>query len=527
MNFDYDLTVIGTTPAAIKAALETVALEARVALVTQELPPKHENVVKHHAFLRTVYGEQSIVQNHSQNYRDPNHTEPGNWRSLCAQIQKISSIWTDSHPIEALTRMGIDVIVAAGRFQHDRQTSANPQSSNPQSSKCKPSPVVFEVGRRSLRSRRYLLALAGDPQIPDIPGLVAIDYLTPETLFTQSWDVLPKRWLILAGTLQSFELAQALTRLGCQVTLVVSTVDLLVDEDVEMVLLLQAYLESEGIRVLTETLVRQFKPIEGEIWVQTDQAMLVCDVVMVATGYGVDLAALNLEHVMDSGTDHGTAPVRFAIPRIQAEVPTANPIDRRATVVQLNVDRHLRTLQPQIYACGEILGGYAAVQLAEYEASIAMQNALFWPWRTVNYAQIPYGIVTEQQWVRVGLTEVQARQCYGKDLWVLRTNFQRNLQAQLQGRSIGLCKVLVRLNGEILGAHILGPEAMEWIGTLSLALQQRIKIQAWERLPIVSPSFAEVMGEILAQWQYKHRERSLWKQDVLRGFFNWQRTGNV
>ena len=101
------------------------------------------------------------------------------------------------------------------------------------------------AGPRTLTTKNIVIAAGARPFVPPIPGLADVGYLTSDTL----WNLrtLPKRLVVLGGGPIGCELAQAFARLGSQVTQVEMLPRLLIREDPDVSVLVQARFEAEGV----------------------------------------------------------------------------------------------------------------------------------------------------------------------------------------------------------------------------------------------------------------------------------------
>ena len=88
-----------------------------------------------------------------------------------------------------------------------------------------------------------------------------------------------------------------------------------------------------------------------------------------------------------------------------------------------------------------------------------------------------------------------------------------------------ICKIIVRRNGEILGASLLGAEARELINIIALAISQKIKINALANLSPVYSSFSEIVEKTAWEWK-KQRLESRRSQDFWDSFFYFFRNYN-
>ncbi|MBD3882493.1 NAD(P)/FAD-dependent oxidoreductase [Phormidium tenue FACHB-886] len=470
MPVDYDLVILGGSAIARYAAARAAQTYARVALVEPASTPTLQFPSYRQTLIQTAAIAQQMRQASLWGLGDA--AVSLNWQETIALASGVSESLqvqgVAGQSLELLAAAGVDVVVGQGEFRSQ--------------------PLGLSVGGRVLRSRRYLLAPAAQPLIPAIEGLASINYLTLETLWQQS--ELPDRLIILGGNPQGVELAQALNRLGVQVTWV-SGDRLLPQEDPETVALLQIQLQTEGLHLLPQSQVQQVRQVGDSLEVITDRQRLSADAVLLATTPQLDLTLLNLAAIGVRWQPQGVA-----------------------------VDRQLRTRNKQVYACGEALGGYPLFSLARYEAEVALHNALFLPTAKVNYRHTPIALFTQPECVRIGLTEAAAKQRFREAPVVLRQFSKTLAKAQLQNETTGFCKLIVRQNGEILGAQWVGAGASEGIGTIALAIQQRISVKAIAQLPILSPTAAELLQETAQQWQ---QQRLTQRQGWLETWFSLRR----
>jgi pyruvate/2-oxoglutarate dehydrogenase complex dihydrolipoamide dehydrogenase (E3) component len=488
MAVDYDLAIIGSSRAGLYAAAAAASLKARVALVTLSAPGSASFEESYRGLCGKALTEvSSVAQRLAHAHQEGIHSTQLENTPAPEEISVrfsealqwaagVASNLEQTHSPEVLASLGVDVIAGAGQFY--------------------PKPHLgFEVKDRRIRARTYLLATGSKPAVPEIEGLSATGYLTGVTLGQLAKaKQLPQNLIVIGGAPTGTELAQTFARLGSSVTLVVKSPRILPQEDPEAALLVQAQLEAEGVRVLTNTEATQVRRIEGKKWVQAGNLAIEGDEILLAAGQMPDVASLNLESV-------------------------GVKLHRRG--IELN--EKLQTTNPRIYACGDAAGGERAPHVAQYEAGVALKNALFLPVFKVDYHGIPRAIFTDPQVARVGLTESQALSRYGRDVLVLRQYFKTVAKAQLRGETTGFCKIAVRRNGEILGATVAGADAGELIHSIALAVRQKIKIGAIADMPHIWPTLSEIAGTTAAEWRRLRLAGNPRLQDFLEGLFNWRR----
>ncbi|MEH2262338.1 dihydrolipoyl dehydrogenase family protein [Nostoc sp.] len=484
MTIDYDVVIIGGSLAGYYAALAATQLRATVALVE----PKVDYRFTHYHALTEICKLAQKLNDAASFGIHATHTDTSEECHIFMASQEamlyaqcVASNLKEQHSRAILAAQGVDVIVGSGQFQ-----------SSPQ--------LAFTVNNRRLRARTYLLASGSRPEIPEIEGLQTTGYLTLSNIWQSLKEAtLPKNWVIIGGIPQSIEIAQILARFGCSVTLVVKYPYLLPNIDPEIAILLQAQLEVEGVRVLTDKTVTQVKLIENKKWIQAGDEAIETDEILVATGQQPNIESLNL----------ATVGVKW---------------HRRSLVV----NDKLQTTNHRIYACGDVIGGYDCANIANYEAKIALNNALFFPRLRVNYGSIPWAMFSVPMVAQVGLTEAQAKRLFSRDeVLVLRQYFKTVAAAQLRDETTGICKLIVLRNGEILGASILSAEAGELINLIALAMSQKIKVKDLANLSPVYPSFSEILEQAAREWSKQKLNSNIALQEFLEGFFHFRRNWNL
>ncbi|MDH6059740.1 NAD(P)/FAD-dependent oxidoreductase [Chrysosporum bergii ANA360D] len=484
MTIDYDLVIIGGSVAGRYAALIGTQLKATVALVEPEI---NYGFAQHQALSEITNTYHKIHDLTGLGiYTAPSNPSESSQISLSGPQAHlytesvITNIQAQTSPPN-LAALGVDVILGNGQFQASRH-------------------LALAVNQRLLRGRTYLLASGSIPTIPEIPGLQTTGYLTLSNLWqTLQQPTLPQNWLIIGGIPQSIPAAQTLARWGCHVTLVVKSTSILPYADPETAHLLQAQLEADGVRVLTQKPVTQVKLIDNQKWVQAGDKAIATDEILLASGQQPNLEFLNLAAVG----------VKWRQKR-------------------LLVNDKLQTTNPRIYACGDVIGGYDFTNVSYYEARTAVKNALFFPTLAVNYGHIPWSLYSHPCIAEVGLTEAQAKRQYTPDkILILRQHYKSIAAAHLKDEIVGICKLIVLPNGEILGGSLLGGEAAELINLISLAISQKVPIQELANLPCVYPSYSEIITNTATQWSQQKLNTNTAIQDLLEGFFYFRRNWNL
>src|SRR6267154_5865 len=152
----------------------------------------------------------------------------------------------------------------------------------------------------------------------------------------------------------------------------------------------------------------------------------------------------------------------------------------------IRVDEWMQTAEPGIYAIGDIVAGLP--QLAHVAAKVAGKRA-----RPVRRDRIPACTYCEPQIGSVGLTEAQAK-AQGLEVKVGKFPFSANSKASIVGSHEGFVKIVADARyGEVLGAHIIGPQATELVAEAVVAMELEATIEDLMFTIHAHPTLAEAM----------------------------------
>ncbi|HEX4042599.1 MAG TPA: dihydrolipoamide dehydrogenase, partial [Xanthobacteraceae bacterium] len=157
----------------------------------------------------------------------------------------------------------------------------------------------------------------------------------------------------------------------------------------------------------------------------------------------------------------------------------------------ITVDRGLRTSNRQVYAIGDVTGAPKASHLAHHQAGLVVRNALFRTPVDSDSHAVPFVTATDPELAQVGLTEDEARARAGR-IRILRSPYRENDRARATGATAGHIKIVTDRKGTILGTTIVGTGAAEDIVAWTLAINQRLNIEAMAGVIVPYPTYAEV-----------------------------------
>ena len=309
-------------------------------------------------------------------------------------------------------------------------------------------PKTLQIGEGSeaqtITGERFVLAAGGRAVVPDIDGLDGVEYHTSDTIMRI--DELPRRMIVLGSGFISAEFAHVFSSLGVRVTVIARSERLLRSED--------------------EAVSERFTELARDRWdVRTNRKT--SRVAKTADGIELHLEGPN-------GAESVTADLLLmAIGR----TPNSDLLDVAKTGVEVDptghviVDEYQQSTVDGIYALGDISSPFELKHVANHEARIVQHNLLHPDARIkADHRFVPHAVFTSPQIASVGLTEAQAR-----DRGLRYVTSQQDYAGIAYGWAMedttGFAKLIADpATGQLLGAHIIGPQAPTVIQPLIQAM---------------------------------------------------------
>jgi dihydrolipoamide dehydrogenase len=167
-------------------------------------------------------------------------------------------------------------------------------------------------------------------------------------------------------------------------------------------------------------------------------------------------------------------------------------LDERGFV---EVDEHLATAEPGIYAIGDLLATQALAHVASHEGIVAVEHAAGLEPRPIDYDRVPSCTYCQPEVASIGLTEEAARE-RGHDVQVGQFPFTAIGKAKILDDTRGFVKIVSeRRHDEVLGVHIIGPHATELISEATAAVNLEATAESLFHAIHAHPTLSEAMGE--------------------------------
>ncbi|MCS6790220.1 MAG: dihydrolipoyl dehydrogenase [Bacteroidia bacterium] len=328
-----------------------------------------------------------------------------------------------------------------------------------------------EGGKKTLRAPHIILATGGRAaELPHIKidGKSIIGYREAMTLPKQ-----PESLLVIGAGAIGVEFSYFYHTLGTKVTLVEALPHILPREDEEIARELEKIYRKKGMSILTQTQVTALEKTKKGIRanLQTPQGSLQveADLALLAVGIAPNTENLGLEAV-----------------GIKTE---------KGRVV---VDEFYRTSVPGIYAIGDILPTTALAHVASMEGIICVEKIAGLEPEPLDYTTIPSATYCQPEVASMGLTEKAARE-QGYEIKIGKFPYTASGKASAMGKNEGLVKLIFEARyGELLGAHILAPNATEMIAELITARKLEITGHLLAKTIHPHPTLSEAIMEAAA-----------------------------
>jgi len=442
------LLIIGGGPAGTQAATTAATKGARVTLIEKDIvggaahlwdciPSKTmaASALRHTSVRNAV--KLGLVN-------DPGRVDPK------VLADRISEITADINItlINLLDSQEVDIIRGTGRFIGAHEA------------------IVETVdGDRRISFDKALISTGSAPRIPDWAEVDRERVLTTRDCY--NLPEVPKHVVVIGSGVTGVEFTHIFESMGADVSLVVSSQQILPHRDPEVAAVLEEDFLERGVHLVIGARAES-------IDLTPDGVSVICNDGRVISGSHALLAVGSVPLTDDLGldvagvdTDHGYVPV----------------------------DEDLRTSVPHIYAAGDVTGQMPLSSVASMQGRKIARHALGLPVEPMDYSKVAEAIFTEPEIASVGLVDVEAA-ALGRKVRTTKVPFASNDRSVLQHFTRGFVKVTSDpATGVVLGGTIVGHRASELIGIIALAVQAHVSAQTLVETLMVHPSMTEAITD--------------------------------
>jgi pyruvate/2-oxoglutarate dehydrogenase complex dihydrolipoamide dehydrogenase (E3) component len=452
----YHLVVVGAGTAGLVSAAGAAGLGARVALVERHLMGGdclNVGCVPSKGVIRASRAWQDARQARERFGGPAVAGSGGDFGAALERMRRLRAGIGRHDSARRFSDLGVDVFLGEGRFT---------------------GPDTVEVGGKALRFRRAVIATGARAAVPPIPGLAEAPYRTNETIFELT--ELPGRLVVLGGGPIGCELAQSFARFGSRVPLVDMAPHVLPREDADAAAVVQEAMRRDGVELALGAKVLEVRRAGAETVVVFEREgrrqEVAADELLLAVGRAPNVEDLGLEA---AGVRHGRQGVE--------------------------VDDRLRTSNKRIYACGDVASRFQFTHVADAQARIVLQNALFFGRGKASALTVPWCTYTTPEIAHVGLYEKDAKE-RGLEVETLTVPLDTVDRAILDGQDEGFLRVHLKKGTDtILGATLVAEHAGDMIGELCLAITHGVGLGKIASVIHPYPTQGEVVKKAADAWR--------------------------
>ncbi|MFN8522337.1 MAG: dihydrolipoyl dehydrogenase [Chloroflexota bacterium] len=428
MQHDVDLCVIGTGPGGYVAAIRAAQLGLRVAAVEREEVGGvclNRGCIPTKAMLRSA--DVLTTLRHAADYGINAENISVDYSKVVARKDRIVKQLVGGVS-GLLSSNGVELVRGSAKLIERGKV------------------VVSGTSEATINAKHVIVATGSSPAKLPIRGADGRNVIDSDGAFQLT--AVPESLLVIGGGAVGSEWAAIFNAFGSKVTLVEMLPTLLPIEDEEIGKVLERSFTRSGITVHTEARLEEI--LDGDdgnkVGVLTlkdgRQERVSAEYVLIGVGRRPNTAGLGLEAL---------------------GVTT----DQRGFV---QIDDQLRTSAGNVFAIGDISGKALLAHVASHQGIVAAE-VIAGHDKRMDYKAVPGCTFTHPEVASVGLSEKKAREA-GHDVTVGKFPFQASGRAMTYGDTDGMVKVVAdKKYGELLGVHVIGPNASDIIPEAVLGIQ--------------------------------------------------------
>lgn len=327
------------------------------------------------------------------------------------------------------------------------------------------SPHEITVNRRHLSSDNFLVATGSKVEIPPIAGIENVEFLTGRTALDLNRP--PKSLFIIGGGATGTEMTELFSIFGTKVTIAEIAPRLLPNEDEETSAVLESVLKTKrGVTILAKTkviAVANDGPMVKITYLRGGEELTVKAEKLLITTSKVPYTDIGLENADVAYSHKG-----------------------------IEVNEHLQTTAPHIYAAGDVLGHYMYTHVGVYESRVVANNLLHKNKISPDYSAVPRVTYTSPEIASVGMSEAD---CLRRDTEIKKAVAPLRMisRSNVTDSRDGFCKVITNKSGVLIGGTVVSPHAGEMIHELTLAIQYGLTAHEVASTLHAFPSWSEIV----------------------------------
>jgi dihydrolipoamide dehydrogenase len=428
-NFDYDVLVLGGGPGGYPAAIRSAQLGMKVGCIERDnlggvclnwgcIPTKAllKNAEIYHNFL----------------------VAPKEWGITYDNLKvDFSKVIGRSRDVSSKVVKGIEFLFRKNKVDHIRGNGVI-------TSKNAIEVTDKDGNKKTVTAKNIIIATGGRAR--QLPGLVPDGKNILSSTEAMIMDHIPESMIVIGAGAIGVEFAYFYNVFGTKITIIEAMPNLLPIEDTEVSVALEKSFKKSGMTIMTKTKVASTKVENGRVKVEVEpfeggeKKTLEAECILVAIGVQANTENIGLEQ-----------------------------LGIKTTKSFIDVDEYMRTSVDGIYAVGDVAGPPLLAHVATHEGIVCAEFIAEGHATPVDYDNIPGCTYCHPQVASVGLTERAAKE-KGIEYKVGNFPFTALGKAKAIGETEGFVKLIFEAKyGELIGAHLIGPEVTELLEELVIA----------------------------------------------------------
>ena len=451
---NYDVIVIGAGPAGYVSAIRAAQLGLKIAIIDKQwlggvclnigcIPSKA--LLKNADVIHTLRERGKEFGFSIENFKV-------DYSVAVKRSRKVSSRLTKGVGF-LMKKNKIDVFMGSAKFSSKDTIEVTDKDGNSQ----------------VLQAKDIIIATGASAIVPpgwDVDGKHILTY--NEAILQEN---LPKSVIVIGSGAIGVEFATIWNSYGVDVTIVEMLPNIVPLEEEEVSLELAKAFKKLGINVLTNHRVNSLGVkddlVEVEVESGGESKIIEAEQALIAIGVKPNSTSLGLEEIGVNLSDKG----------------------------MIEIDERMATNVPGIWAIGDVTGKLMLAHVGSAQGIVCAENIAGVDTITLDYEMMPKVTFSHPQVASFGMSEAAAEE-RGYDVKVGRYPFQANGKALGLGESAGWVKIITDAKyGEILGAHMIGPEVTELLPELTLAQMMEITTAEIAQNVHAHPTLSEVLME--------------------------------
>jgi pyruvate/2-oxoglutarate dehydrogenase complex dihydrolipoamide dehydrogenase (E3) component len=455
-KYDFDIGVIGGGAAGLTVASGAAQFGAKTLLIEKEKELGgdclHYGCVPSKTLIKTAHVHHLMRNAKRFGLPQPNMKQV-DFRDVAKRIQSVIGVIQKHDSEERFCKLGVNVEFGDAVFTDENKVS---------------------IGGKSYSATKWVIATGSSPAAPPIEGLDSTSYITNKEIF--SLDRLPRSMICIGGGPIGIEMAQAFSRLGTEVTVIVRGGQILSKEDRDMAEQVMGVMEAEGVKFHLNSTTLNTRDLGREkvvvIKKKEKTVSLKAERILVALGRQANLNGLGLEDINLNFDSRG-----------------------------LKVDNRLRTNHKHIYGAGDAIGGYQFTHAAGYEGGVVLTNAILHLPKKTDYTNLPWCTYTDPELASIGMNEKRAKDA-GIEYSVWTEEFRDNDRSLAEGEETGKVKMILDKKEHPIGVQILGPGAgdliSEWVAVFNGGIKLSTIASSVHPYPTIGEINKRVVGSFFS-----------------------------